>query len=127
MPSAGDPIILAKMPGYQVGTASSTSDSSTFTTTETEIGTITVSLISGVVYEVACNAPISSSGTGDIVSCRIREDNVSGTEMTLDTKEIVNATNPTVFPLKAFYTAASTGSKTFSVTGDRESGANNIR
>lgn len=127
MVAAGTILRAGRLPGEEIAVATETSDSSTFTTTETSIGSVTASLISGVTYWVYAQVPISSSGTGDDVDVRIRQDNVSGTEMALTTIDIVSATTPTVAVLRARYTAGSTGSKTFVVTGDRVGGSNNIR
>jgi len=128
MPGVGDVIYLDRMPGYQVGSQSYTSDSSTFTTSETDIGTITVSLISGVVYEVECEAHVSSSTAGDTVTCRIRQDNTTGTEIQVVSANTVSTTGnrPVAVPLRALYTAGATGSKTFVVTAVRQNGAGNV-
>lgn len=130
MAAVGDPVILARMPGYVVATATETSDSSTFTTTETVIGTITASLISGVTYIVAATVPIASSVANDRVAVRMREDNVSGTQLAFEGL-LVPGTDPEDIPaaagMRAMYTAVSTGSKTFVVTGDRYAGTGNIR
>lgn len=128
MVAVGDPIILAMMPGYEAGVSTYTSDSSTFTTTETEIASITVSLINGVTYDLRCDAHISSSTAGDTVTCRIREDNSSGTEVQVVSGNTVSTSGnrPVVIPVWGRYTATATGSKTFSVTAVRQAGGGNI-
>jgi hypothetical protein len=127
MPSAGDPIILAKMPGFRVATTTSTSDSSTFTTTETEVLSVTASLIDGVTYKVRGNLKLASSVANDTVTGRIREDSGSGTELQQDVGEIVNTTTGVTINMQAEYTASATGNKTFVVTGVRSTGTGNIR
>lgn len=126
--AVGDPIILARMPGYRVGVQTYTSDSSTFTTSETEIGSITVDLINGVQYEIRCDAHVSSSTAGDTVTCRIRENNTSGTEIQVVSGNTVSTTGnrPVAIPLWGLYTAVATGSKTFSITAVRQAGAGNV-
>ena len=128
MVAVGDPIFLAKMPGYEVGAVTYTSDSSTFTSTETEIASLTVSLIDGVTYDVRCDAHISSSVAGDTVTCRIREDTSAGTEVQVVSGNTVSTSGnrPVVIPVWGRYTAAATASKTFSVTAVRQSGTGNI-
>lgn len=127
MVAAGTILRAGRLPGEEIAVATETSDSSTFTTTETAIGSVTASLISGVTYTIAAQVPLSSTVAGDDVDVRIREDNVSGTEMALTTVDIVSTTTPTVAVLNARYTAGSTGSKTFVATGDRVGGSGNIR
>lgn len=114
---------------YRVGTTVITADSSTFTTTAVEVASITVSLVTGRVYRVSAHIAWQSTVTGDAVRCRIREDNNSGT--LLNSEEVViglsGTTSGYFTHVVAEYTAVSTGSKTFSVSGDQENGTGNCR
>jgi hypothetical protein len=128
MVAVGDEIILARMPGYLAGWAQETSDSSTFTTTETVVGTVTASVISSVVYLLQCDLKIGTTVADDLVSIKLREDNVSGTQIQ-GSSDIIprsGSNNSATFPLRARWTASSTGSKTFVATAQRVGGTGNL-
>lgn len=115
---------------YRVGTTNLTADSSTFTTTETEVGSITVSLVTGRLYRIVAWVGWMSTVTGDAIRCRLREDTVTGTLMNSDQVNIGqgNITSGAYHTLVvAEYTAVSTGSKTFVVSGDQEAGSGTCR
>ena len=88
--AVGDPILLETTPGLLVGSATETADSTTFTTA-TEIGSVTASLVDGVVYEVECIAQVSSSVDGDNVLLLLREDSTTGTVMLASAEERAKA------------------------------------
>lgn len=127
MPLAGD-IIRASDPFKRIATTVETTDSATFTGTETVIGTVTAALVSGRTYRVRVHTRIGTTVANDIAIVRLREDNVTGTEMTsarsgaMDTSGLGN-----VITAEAEYTAAATANKTFVVTGIRTTGTGNLR
>lgn len=125
MPAAGDPVILARMPGYRVATTVITSDSATFTTTETEVASVTASLISGVTYKVVFDGTFEVSSADSTLRAALRQDNVSGTQMDLVDLRLLQGVSATVQYVRIYaeYTASSTGPKTFVATGDLISGA----
>lgn len=107
------------------GINSITSDSSTWDDTpEVNAGTVTADLISGEVYWVIFEGRISSDVANDVAGIRIREDTgVSGTQLNFGTVPMPSTSgNGFSFRLRARYTAVSTASKTFSVTGQRTAG-----
>jgi hypothetical protein len=117
------------MPGMIVGTPSQvTSDSSTFTTSETEVQTITVPVTSGRVYSVTWWPLFRSSVANDEVRARIREDSSAGTEIQTAVRVVTTGAGAlgTEMSLTAFYTAGATEDKTFSLTGVRVGGSGNI-
>lgn len=120
--AAGDQVPWSYI-ATRVATTTVTADSATFTTTETSVATVTASLISGLVYRVSCTAPLSSTVAADLVLLRIREDTTAGTQI-----QAVNICPPTTstvgFPGTVIteYTAVSTASKTFVLTGVRVTG-----
>lgn len=114
---------------YRVGTTTITADSSTFTTTETEVSSITVSLVTGRVYRITAYIGWGSTASGDAIRCRLREDTVSGTLMNSSQVNIGQVTTTGAYHtlVVAEYTAVSTGSKTFVVSGDQEAGSGTCR
>lgn len=125
MPAAGD-IITLPVPGQMVGTPSIRTGSSGTFTAETEVQTVTVGLISGKVYRVVYKGTLQSSVGGDSARSRIREDNVTGTQLQNYRVPLQNAAAGFTADVEAEYTAVATADKTFSVTGERASGTGNI-
>lgn len=128
MVAVGDPIILARMPGYMAASTAAVADSSTFTTSETSVISVTASLISGVTYRIVFEGAWQTTVADSQITTRIREDNTSGT---IRQTQVINAKDGTgslfhPFSLEARYTAASTASKTFIGTGVRLSGTGTI-
>lgn len=124
---AGQTIIAGRVSGEEVGSASVVSDSSNFTTTETTVITLTVSLISGCTYMLDAIFNLASSVGSDTADGRIREDSSTGTEMQFQRCIIDSTTLGQVYRLMAYYTASVSGSKTFVVTGVRSTGTGNVR
>lgn len=128
MPSAGDIITVPTSPGARIATTEVTSDSSTFTTTETQVMSVTAPLIDGHVYHVRANPGFQSNASGDNIRGSLREDTASGPE--LDGSVVpVNGSSTQKHPclVEADYTATATGNKTFVVTGTRVSGSGTCR
>lgn len=119
----GDPAL-----GEWVGFSTETTDSSNFTTTPTQIGSVTFAEVTGCSYIVECLAHLVSTGT-DIYQATLYEDSTAGTERhaaRCDSRTSDQA-RPNILPLRYLYVAGSTGSKTFVVTGHRVSGGGNVR
>lgn len=106
-----------------------TSSSAGFTTTEAVLDTVTVSLVAGTTYRVTWDLQVSTSTAGgtnntlttfERVRTRIRQDNISGTEVQLKDVMLVigNGTSHPAY-VQGVFTAVSTGSKTFVGTGQR--------
>lgn len=123
MPLAGETIIAGKVPGERVATAIVTADSSTWTTTEVVVMTVVAPLVSGRTYRVSFDGGIRSPNNAESSNGRIREDSVSGTQLTVRRADIEYGATVMPWRLEAEYTAVATGDKTFVVTGVRASGA----
>jgi hypothetical protein len=106
-------------------TATDTASSGVFTA-ETVVDTITASLIAGVKYEIRWTGVWQSSVAGDVVNQQLREDSISGTRLTDGRIACTTANKAFAGFVRGYYTAAVTGSKTFVVTGVRDSGTGNI-
>ena len=119
--------LTAALPMY-VNSSQVTSNSSTFTTAETELQTVTCTLVNAKSYLVMWEPKFQSSVTGDEVRANIHVTNISGTQL--------QAVQFTAAPagsmgrggiVFAIYTAAASGSLTFSLSALRTSGSGNIQ
>lgn len=127
---AGGDVIYAADVNTRMATTIRTSDTSTVTTTETVADSVTASLVSGEKYRVRWAVGYTSDTAADTVFLRLRQDNVSGTVMTLvrgDNRVTNGAGSRWVAEVEAEYTAAATGSKTFVGTYVRASGSGNVK
>ena len=125
MPLAGNTIRATD--GYRrVSSTAATSTSSSFTTTETITDTITVSVVSGRTYAVRIDVAWQSSAAADVVNWNVREDNVTGTIMQGGYIATPGVSKPLRVSGYDEWTAGATGSKTFVVTGKRDSGSGNV-
>lgn len=123
----GPAAVDGRIPGERIATTVEDSDSSGFTT-ETVIISVTATLISGHTYRVGYITRIGTTSAGDVAVVRIREDNVSGTERTVDYLALPNAgTVGNLIIAYDYYEAVSSGSKTFVCTCDRQSGSGTLR
>lgn len=119
----------SRISGARIGTNIRTSDSGTFTTTETLIDSVTVPLVSGRTYLIRWTVAWGSSVAADTVFGRIRADSVAGTQL-----QILRVNIPATGgagtrwngTIEAEYTATATGNKTFVGTGVRATGTGNI-
>lgn len=114
--------------GMLVGSSTETSDSGTFTS-ETQIGAVTFTEISGYVYLIECGVQLASATVTDIVQGTLRENSSAGTERHSGRfpAQTSDQARPIVISLAYLYTAAATGSKTFVATGQRVSGGGNVK
>lgn len=119
-----DNILLEDMPAVALAGASvATSSSGGFTTTETTVDSISFSAVAGRTYEITHSAIWNSTVAWDLIAARLRENNSSGTAR--DGADIIVAAS-FAYPkgyLRAYWTASSTGTKTFVVTGQRKAGS----
>lgn len=125
---AGDPVYASDI-NERIGTTVRTSDTSTVTTTETVADTVTVSLVAGRTYEISYDFGYNSSVAADSVFVRLREDSVSGNQLSIGRyySHLSNGGGSRwVGRLVAQYTASTTGSKTFAATYNRASGTGNV-
>lgn len=126
MPLAGDIIEVGRIPGWEIGATENTSDSGAIST-EAIVMTLTVQLVSGRIYLITANPGFNATAAGNILRAQLREDNLAGTAMDADVKQITAISSPstrkTVFSLMSKFQAAATGNKTFVVTAEVVSGA----
>lgn len=129
MPStAGLQLVAGRIPGERIATNIRTGDSSTFTTTETTVDSVTAALVSGRTYRVRWTVQWASSVANDDVAGRIREDNSTGTELAFGKVRSLDASSTGWSGwVEGEYTAVSTGNKTFVWTGVRFAGTGNCR
>jgi hypothetical protein len=99
---------------------------STFTTTETVTDTITVTLSINKTYLVAHSAMWNSSVAADTVAVRMREDNLTGTALNGFDVNLSATSHYFNAYIRCYYTATSSGSKTFVITGQRVAGSGNV-
>ncbi|MPZ27549.1 MAG: hypothetical protein GEV12_14355 [Micromonosporaceae bacterium] len=125
MPLAGDIITVPTVPGSRIATTVVTADSAGFIS-EIVVMTVVAPLVTGRIYRVKFHGRFGGS-SGDTAGGLLREDSVSGTEMTGQVADIQSGVAGGVFGFEAEYTATATGNKTFVVTGRRVSGAGTDR
>lgn len=114
-------------PSQRISTNVITASVGTFTTTATQVASITAPLISGLTYRVTFDGAFDTTVTGDIVRARIFEDNTSGTQLQArDTGQMNAAGLVTALRMEVEFPAVTTGNKTFVATGERDAGTGNI-
>lgn len=117
-------IVIARVAKVKV-----TSDSGTWTTGEVQYTTINATLEQGYTYGVSVVAAMSAaavaSPSGEAAICRIREDNVSGTQLAGPQVYLPTASTVGFFAQAyAEYVPGANGNKVFSITGARNGGTN---
>lgn len=100
----------------RMATTTLTTNSASITTTETSIGSVTAPLVAGRTYGVRLIGGVDTDTPNTQADARLREDSVSGTEMTLRRVNCPDATGRHPAELYAEFTAASTAAKTFHAT-----------
>lgn len=113
----------------RIATELQTSDSATFTTANTAIGTVTAALVSGRTYKIRLITHIGTTTGGDTADVNIRENNTAGVEIQAAVAVPI-PTNTAVghyVELEGEYTAVATGSKTFVAVASRNSGSGTLR
>lgn len=114
-------ILTAGQLNTRVGTTGPvTSDSSDFTTTETELLSVEADLISGRLYKVVAIFHVATGQAGDQNLTRLREDNTTGTALQQwGVNDMVVGTPGSPVKLEGYYAPASNETKTFVATGQR--------
>jgi hypothetical protein len=117
-------LVAGRIPGERIATAVYSSDSSTFTSTETEIAVVTAALVSGRTYRIRFRTQIGTTNAGDTCDLFIREDNSTGNTLTVGYFSLPNAgARGNRYIDEVEYTATASGNKTFSVTCLRAGGS----
>ncbi|BAL87290.1 hypothetical protein AMIS_20700 [Actinoplanes missouriensis 431] len=122
-------VLSAALLARRVNTAKLTADSATFTA-ETSVLTVAGVLVAGWTYAIVADVRLSiSTGTfpvNETNQLRIREDGVSGTQLNIGQYAILsNSGVGFTCRIHAEYTAVASGSKTFALTSQRNSGSAN--
>lgn len=113
----------------RISTSVETTDSATFTTANTQIGSVVAALVSGRTYAVRLVTHIGADATGSTADVNLRENNTAGAEI----QAAVGVPIPTstaaghYLAIEGEYTAVSTGNKTFVAVAARNSGSANLR
>jgi hypothetical protein len=113
----------------KVTTTTVSADTSTYTTTEALLATFSATLVSGRGYAVEADLAVVASAvaspSAEVSLVRLREDNLTGSQLAQVNVYLVS-TSSAGFPTRLYaeYTAVSSGSKTFAITGVRNGGAN---
>lgn len=111
----------SRFPGQRIETTTITTDSATFTTTETSLATVTPFLVTGRTYRIIW-IPAFEITIDGIIRATIREDTISGTIINLRDVWADNTGTATGVYVEGLYTAVATGDKTFVGSGDVLSG-----
>lgn len=107
----------------RVNTNKITSDSTTWGATETVAASITISAIAGATYKIIFEGKVSSDVSADADNMRIREDTLAGSQLQLQQVNLPStSTNGWQAHIYTEWTASSTASKTFVLTGQRSAG-----
>lgn len=123
MALAGRTADAGRIPGQRIATETYTSDSTTFTDSQTEIMSVTASLVSGRTYRVRAFANFESDTGGVNVAVRINKDTAGGETMQTAQTYIDNTSSlGFTVPIEVEHTASATGDKTFVVTALRNGG-----
>lgn len=125
--SAGFQLAAGRIPGERIATSTNTSDSSTFTTTETSIGSVTAALVSGRTYRVRWHGGLVTTVADTPCIVRLREDSISGTIFQERVFSIIHAgSSGEGAVIEGEFTASSTANKTFVAGGIRFSGTGTL-
>jgi len=103
-----------------------TTNSSNYTTTEIVTDTLTTTIVTGKRYRLVHDAPYQSTVAGDNSLVRIREDNLTGTQLQIYRFNIALAATDCAGHCEALFTAAATGAKTFVITNVRSGGTGTL-
>lgn len=109
----------------RIATTIRTTNTSSFTS-ETVINTVQASLVTGKTYRIRWDADVAGTVTSDLARFRIREDNISGTQLQLKNRVIQGPGTDYPISLEVEYTAVSTGPKTFALTCLRQTGTGTL-
>jgi hypothetical protein len=124
MPAAGDVINSADV-NVRVGVTPITANSATYGATESAaLFSVTAPLVSGQNYKIFAYLTVAADVAGDTSFMRLREDTASGTQVAGSNVYCgSNNANGYATVLYTEYTALSTASKTWVITGQRVNGS----
>lgn len=113
----------------RIQTTTELADSSSFTTTETVIASVTAALVTGRTYRVRYVGKVGTSVGGDTVNLLMKDTNLAGAEIMSRPNEPLptNTAGGHYFEMETEWTAVATANKTFVVTAVRASGSGSVR
>lgn len=127
MSSSGFQVLAGRIPGERVGGVVRTSTVGSITTSEVAVDTVTAPLVAGRTYGIWWFSQAQSSVAADTVNARMREDNATGTRMTVKRMAIPESGQNYEIAHYGEYTAVATANKTFVGTLVRGSGTGTIQ
>lgn len=126
MSSAGQQLVAGRIPGERIATTIETADSP-LVTAQTTVISLTAPLVIDRTYKITLNIGVDSQTVNDRMAVRIREDDVTGTQMQTTTVVVVAATGSNYRAcIEAEFTAITTGNKTFVGTLTLSTGTGDI-
>jgi hypothetical protein len=118
--SAGQLLVAGRIPGEEIASTEVTADSSTFTTTETTVISVTAPVVAGRTYRIVFDGHGNSSTGTDAITFRIRDTDANGTERQTDRCNITGSTTSGASShMERKITATGTENRTWVVTGVR--------
>lgn len=127
MSSAGQQLVAGRIPGERIATQIETADSTTFTTTEVTITSISAPVVTGRTYRVRLATAFQSDTAGPPVVTFIREDSATGNQLNVRQSIIDTASGFGWHHVNEVeYTADATESKAFFVTAKRNGGSGTL-
>jgi hypothetical protein len=124
--ATGTQYVDGRIPGQRIATDIQLGPSSNIST-ETEMQSVDAPVTDGRTYRLTWFAPITASNANNIALGRLREDDVSGNELSNAGRiEVVTAAGTYPLRMEAEYLADATEVKTFSATLDFVSGTGTV-
>jgi hypothetical protein len=126
----GRRFVSGRIPGERISKTVASSDGGTFTTSLTSLIEVTGTLVALRTYRVRANVTLSTSVAGDVAALRIHEGSgTGGTSLGRWLLHLPTTSTVTGYPaiVEVDFTALSTGSQTFTVSGQRITGTGNLQ
>lgn len=125
--SAGFQLLAGRIPGERIATTVAEADSSSFTTTETEIDTVTAPLVDGRTYRIRWGGAVATTVANTTVLVRLREDDTAGaTHQQRNFYIPITSSAGIGMDVEVEFTAATTGDQVFALTGLRNGGTGTL-
>jgi hypothetical protein len=109
----------------RIATTVATSSVGPFTAL-TEVMSVTGNLLAGCTYKVAAYYHVASTAANDLITARLRPDNIASADIQLDFNVLITSTGGVASYIEVEYTATVNETKTFVLGIQRATGAGNI-
>jgi hypothetical protein len=129
MSSAGQQLVAGRIPGERIATTEAVADSADFDDTpEAVLMSVDVDVVNGRTYRPRFFGKIASTAAADLVTIRLREDNLTGSIRAHGIVQVLT-TSSFGYPimLEFEFDATGTSTKTFVITGQRLAGSGQCR